>query len=70
MLSKILDLVKQVYRDYPAMVNSALAAAVVFVAAKLGVVVDKQSAVASIAYALPIVLLGGVKTHRKVTPVA
>lgn len=69
-LIRIYDALKGLYKQYPALANSVAASAVVFAAAKLGIVVDEQSVAAAVAYALPIILLGGVQTHRKVTPVA
>lgn len=67
-LEKLVATARVYYRAYPAVCNSVLASAVVYVAARLGFVVDKQSALSALAYALPIILLGGVKTHRKVKP--
>jgi hypothetical protein len=52
----------------PVRVYTGGAAAVVFFAAKFGIVVDEQSAKDALAYALPI-LLAGVGARRKVSPV-
>lgn len=54
-------------RAYPARTVSIVVAVVVFVAAKVGVVVDQQSLGTALAYAIPI-LVGGEVTHRNVTP--
>ena len=56
------------YDTEPVRVYTTGAAALVFLAAKLGVVVDKQSAIDALALCLPI-LLAGVGARKKVTPV-
>lgn len=52
----------------PVRVYTVGAAAVVFLAAKLGIVVPQQDAVDALAFCLPI-LVAGVGARRKVTPV-
>lgn len=54
---------------YPAWSAAVAASVVVFLAAKLGIVVDRQSATDAALSVLPI-LLAGHLTHRAVVPVA
>jgi hypothetical protein len=65
----LLDQARYLYKRYPARVTSSAVAALIFVCAKTGIVVDKQTLGAAAAYALPI-LLGGQAIHAKVEPVA
>ncbi len=60
---------KSIWAKEPTLVISALVAAIVFVCAKLGIVVNEQSILAALAYVLPI-LFGGVVTRSKVYPIA
>jgi hypothetical protein len=56
------------YDTEPVRLYTVGAAAVVFLAAKLGIVVPKQEAINALALTLPI-LFAGVGARRKVTPV-
>lgn len=67
--SKALSLVRKVWTKEPARVVSIAAAAVVFVAAKLGIAVPTQTVADALAYAIPI-LLGGELIRSQVSPVA
>jgi hypothetical protein len=67
--SKLIAYARYYYERYPSRVHTAAAAAVVFAATRLGIVVDEQSLDKALAYALPI-LLAGQAIHRKVEPVA
>ena len=66
-MQPVLDRLVALWRNEPALVISSLAAAVVFLAAKAGVVIDQQTLVDSLGIVLPI-LLGGTLIRRKVTP--
>ena len=64
----VADLIVNTYQDYPARTISAVASAVVFVAASQGIVVDESSVLEALAVVLPI-LLGGNVIHNRVSPV-
>lgn len=66
-MQPIIDRAAALWRNEPALVITSLAAAVVFVAAKAGVVIDQQTLVDSLGIVLPI-LAGGAVIRRKVTP--
>ena len=55
------------YHREPARVLSGAAAAIVFVAAKFGIVVSEQDLLPSLAIVLPIIL-SGERTRSKVSP--
>lgn len=67
-ISTIIARIKSLYTQEPAVVISAAAAAIVFVAANFGIVVDQTSVLSALAYVLPI-LFGGVIIRSKVSPV-
>lgn len=67
----LLDLIyraRDLIAKYPARTISVVASAVVFLAARLGVVVPEQSVVHSLEFILPLILSGEL-THRRVSPV-
>lgn len=63
----MLDRIKALWATEPVAVTTALVAVVVFVAAKLGLVVDEQNVGEALALVLP-VLLGGAAARQKVSP--
>lgn len=63
----MLDRLRALWANNPVRVTAILASIVVFVAAKLGVVVDEQNVGEALAIALPIVL-GGEVARSQVTP--
>lgn len=63
----MLDRLRAVWRAYPARSIAVVTAAVVFVAAKAGVVLESDSVADVLVLVLPI-LLGGEATHRRVSP--
>ena len=66
-MQAIIDRAAALWRNEPALVITSLAAAVVFLAAKAGVIIDQQTLVDSLGIVLPI-LFGGAVIRRKVTP--
>ncbi len=66
-MQAIIDRAAALWRNEPALVITSLAAAVVFLAAKAGVIIDQQTLIDSLGIVLP-VLLGGAVIRRKVTP--
>lgn len=66
-MQAIIDRAAALWRNEPALVITSLAAAVVFLAAKAGVIIDQQTLIDSLGIVLP-VLLGGTLIRRKVTP--
>lgn len=68
-LKTAFGLLVTIYQQYPARVTSIIVAVIIFLAAKLGIVVDQQTLGASLAYVLPI-LLGGQIIHTQVSPKA
>lgn len=68
-LSGIIQKVKDLYFSYPAIVNSAIAGALVTLAAKFNVVLDQVNTATDVGVVL-VLLLGGTATHRLVSPVA
>ncbi len=64
-----LALVKKLWAKEPARVVSVVAAAVVFIAASLGVVLPHESVLSAVGFVLPI-LLGGEVIRSQVSPVA
>ncbi len=60
---------KKLWATEPTLVISALVAAVVFVCAKLGIVVNAVGIEQAIAYIIPI-LVGGVAVRSKVSPIS
>lgn len=68
-VAQALGLVKKLWAKEPARVVSVTVAALVFVAAKLGVVVPQESIATAVAFALPL-LLGGELIRSQVSPVA
>lgn len=66
--TNLVNYVKNLYKTEPVVVFSAVAAAVVFVAANFGIVVDETSVLSALEYVVPI-LLGGAVARSKVTPV-
>lgn len=68
-MQKILDNAVALYRREPARINAAVVSAVVFLAAKFGVVVSEQDILTSVLVVLPIIL-GGERTRSKVSPVS
>lgn len=63
----LLERVRVVWQEEPARFVAGVVAAVVFVAARFGVVVDEQSLGAALLIVVPI-LLGGEVTHQHVPP--
>lgn len=61
------DRIQRLWRREPARVIAALAGAVVFVAANVGVIVDQQDALDALALTLPL-LLGGEAIRGRVEP--
>ena len=68
-MQKILENAVALYRREPARINAAAVSAVVFLAAKLGIVISEQDVLTSVLLVLPIVL-GGEHTRAKVSPVS
>lgn len=66
-MQPILDRLAALWRNEPALVITSTAAAVVFLAAKAGVIIDQQTLIDSLGIVLP-VLLGGAVIRRKVQP--
>lgn len=64
----MLDQIKALWLAEPVRVVTALAAIIVFLAAKLGIVVDQQGVGEALLLVLPI-LLGGEGARAKVSPV-
>ena len=67
-ITNVINYVKNLYHTEPVVVLSAVAAAVVFVAANFGVVVDETSVLSALEYVVPI-LLGSAVTRSLVSPV-
>lgn len=63
----MLDRIRALWVTEPVLVVSSLVAVIVFVLAKLGVVVDPQNVGEALTIALPI-LLGGAVARHKVSP--
>lgn len=63
----MLQRLRAVWRQYPARTVYVTTAVVVYVLARLGVVVDSESVTDALVLVLP-VLLGGELTHRRVSP--
>lgn len=68
-MTGLIEAVKNLWAKEPTLILSALTAAVVFVCAKVGVVVPEQTVAESLAYIVPI-LLAGVGVRSVVTPAA
>jgi hypothetical protein len=66
-LTQALALVKSLWAKEPTRVVSVVAAAVVFVAAKVGVIVPVESVANAIAFAVPL-LIGGELIRTQVSP--
>lgn len=64
----LLDKLRYAYDRYPAQTLTAVASAVVYVAAWRGIVVEQQDALTAVGYVVPILLAGRV-VHNKVEPV-
>jgi ABC-type Co2+ transport system permease subunit len=67
-ITNVINYVKNLYKTEPVVVLSAVAAAVVFVAANFGIVVDETSVLSALEYVVPI-LLGGAVARSLVSPV-
>lgn len=67
-MKPLLVAVRGLVQKYPARCISAASAVVVFVAARLGVVVPEQSVIHALEFASSL-LLAGEATHHNVTPV-
>ena len=67
-ITNLVNYVKNLYATEPVVVYSAVAAAVVFVAANFGIVVNETSLLSALEYIVPI-LLGGVAARSLVSPV-
>jgi hypothetical protein len=65
----MIDRLKALWATEPALVVSALVAVIVFVCAKVGILVDEQTVSTSLGVILPI-LLTGAATRAKVSPAA
>lgn len=63
----MIDRLLNLWYDEPARVIAILAAAVVFAATRIGIVVEEQSVTTALLLVLP-VLLGGEATRSRVTP--
>lgn len=68
-VSQALGLAQKLWTKEPARVVSVTAAGVVFVCAKLGIIVPVESVATAVAFALPL-LLGGELIRSQVSPVA
>lgn len=67
-IANVINYVVNLYKTEPVVVYSAVAAAVVFVAANFGIVVDQTSVLSALEYVVPI-LLTGVAARSLVSPV-
>jgi hypothetical protein len=63
----MLDRIKALWVTEPVAVTTTVAAIVVFVAAKLGILIDQQNVGEALGLILPI-LLGGAAARQKVSP--
>lgn len=63
----MLDRIKALWLGEPVLVAGALASVVVFLATKLGIVVDEQSVGAALLYVVPIII-GSAGARAKVSP--
>jgi len=64
----VVNYIENLYKKEPVVVLTAVASAVVFVAANFGIVVDQTSVLSALELVVPI-LLGGVVTRSLVSPV-
>ncbi len=67
-LKNLVDRLVNLYKTEPVVVLSAVASAIVFLAANFGIVVNETSVLSALEYIVPILGLG-VYARTKVTPV-
>jgi hypothetical protein len=67
LITNLITRVKNLYHTEPVVVLTAVASAVVFVAANFGIVVNETSLLSAFEYIVPLLLTGGV-IRSQVTP--